>query len=84
MLRNWYSKICSTVLWGNNLSEQFKLTCGIRQGSVLSPILFAVYIDDVLSTLSQYGCKINGISYGSFMFADDLICFHRLSQTFKP
>ena len=40
---------------------------------MLSPILFSIYVDNILANLSEYGCKINGVSFGSFMYADDLI-----------
>ena len=69
----WYSKSSCVVKWGNCLSESFNLLCGIRQGGVLSPALFAVYVDDILKKLNSYGCKLFGLCAGSFMFADDLI-----------
>ena len=74
VLLNWYSKIFSSVRWGCARSEEFKISCGVRQGGILSPTLFCIYVDNMLSKLlSNYGCTMNGISYGSFMYADDLI-----------
>ena len=73
VLINWYSKLSSSVRWGSARSDEFKISCGVRQGGVLSPTLFCIYVDNILSKLSMYGCRMNGISYGSFMYADDLI-----------
>ena len=73
MLLNWYSKLFSSVRWGCAKSEEFKISCGVRQGGVLSPALFCTYVDNILSKLSKYGCRMKGISYGSFRYADDLI-----------
>ena len=63
----------ASVRWGCARSEEFKISCGVRQGGVLSPTLFFIYVDNILPKLSNYGCTMNGISYGSFMYADDLI-----------
>lgn len=73
MLRNWYGKLYSSIAWGNLLSDQFRVSCGVRQGGILSPVLFTIYVDSILRRLSPYGCRINGFSCGSFMYADDLI-----------
>jgi len=48
--------------WGKNLSEPFHVTNGIRQREVLSPYLFAVYLDD-LSTELKKQCVILVKSY---------------------
>ena len=42
----WFS-IGTCVKWGTYFSHSFKLLCGVRQGGILSPYLFAVYIDSV-------------------------------------
>ena len=73
VLQNWFSKSFSVIKWNNILSEPFQVKAGIRQGGVLSPILFSVYVDNVLLKLSNYGCFMHGLNFGSFMFADDLV-----------
>ena len=56
-------------------SSSFSLTNGTRQGSVLSPMLFSVYLDDLLGELRslQLGCHIGGVWYGACGYADDLV-----------
>ena len=56
-------------------SELFSLTNGTRQGSVLSPLLFSVYLDDLLVKLKNMslGCHIKGFWVGACGYADDLI-----------
>jgi len=39
------------VKWGTNYSSPFTVTNGVRQGGVLSPYLFAVYLDELWDAL---------------------------------
>ena len=56
-------------------SATFRLTNGTRQGSVLSPPLFSVYLDDLLVELRDQGvgCHIGGVWVGGAGYADDII-----------
>jgi hypothetical protein len=42
VLHNWYTNSVCRVKWGSLLSAPFALQCGVRQGGVLSPLLFLV------------------------------------------
>ena len=48
LLRNWYSDMQCCVKWNNMIGDAFPILCRIRQGSVLSPYLFPVYVDDLV------------------------------------
>jgi len=74
-LEYWFSICFTCVRWGAKFSGFFKLVCGIRQGGVLSPHLFAVYIDDLIKLIqsSNVGCMIGVISMNIFVYADDII-----------
>ena len=63
------------VKWCSKYSERFSVSNGARQGAVSSAILFAVYIDELLSMLrkSGFGCHIHGDFLGAMIFADDIM-----------
>jgi hypothetical protein len=75
ILISWYFNSFVRVRWMSELSSSFKLNAGVRQGGVLSPVLFALYVNDLLFNLhkSKLGCIIRGLTVNSFMYADDLI-----------
>ena len=43
-LASWYSMQKMQVRWDESLSEPFSVSSGVRQGSVISPHLFAVVV----------------------------------------
>lgn len=62
------------VRWGNVLSDSFTVTNGVRQGGILSPYLFNVYMDELSLELnkSRTGCCIGNSIVNHLMYADDL------------
>ena len=70
-----YTEQEAWVKWGSVKSEKFRISNGTRQGSVLSPTLFAVYLDDLLVELRNHGlgCHMAGLWVGAVAFADDLL-----------
>jgi len=50
---------------------------GFRQGGVLSPYLFAVYLDDLSNELNNVkaGCYVGEVLLNHLMFADDICVF---------
>ena len=66
------SKVCTA--WKGFYSEYFSVSNGIKQGSIASPILFCIYLDELLSRLEKkgIGCWIGSVFYGALAYADDL------------
>ena len=63
------------VKWNSKLSEPFSVKNGVRQGGILSPLLFSLYMDELLSELkdSGIGCHIGNHYFGALGYADDLV-----------
>ena len=63
------------VRWGHKTSESFGVSNGVKQGGVLSPVLFSVYMDGLLNRLknTKVGCYVGQIFVGAMAYADDVI-----------
>ena len=70
------------VKWGKVNSASFNVSNGVRQGGILSPKLFAIYVDDLSHelTLCKSGCYIDDQCMNHVMYADD-ICLMAPSAT---
>ena len=56
------------------ISDYFTITNGVKQGGVLSPVLFSIYWDQLIAQLRHLGmgCYMNGLFTGVFIYADDI------------
>ena len=63
------------VKWKNTKSTNFRMMNGVKQGGVLSPTLFAVYLDRLLRQIHTLGlgCFMGNIYANAFAYADDVI-----------
>ncbi len=75
LLMSWYTKTFSKVKWMESESNFFQTSAGVRQGGILSPFLFAIYIEDVLIELKVQGkgCKVGDTYLGCILYADDIL-----------
>jgi hypothetical protein len=75
LLAVWYVNQKFSIRWCNHVSTPFTVSNGVRQGGILSPRLFTVFVDELSKRLnsSRYGCQILNKSFNHLQYADDAV-----------
>ena len=76
LTKNMYSNIISCVSVNGSISEYFSSTVGVRQGGNLSPLLCALYLNDLEDF--HIGHDVSGVSSSSSQFDNDIVIFIKL------
>ena len=85
VLHSLYMENCMQVKVDDQLSDPFRVGVGLRQGCVLSPMLFSLYINGLIDDLKQKQC---GVASGStqipgLLYADDTSLFGEDAKTLQ-
>ena len=75
IIKSMYTNSQSCLRLGNGLTNPFKLGIGVRQGDVLSPNLFKIFINDLPEYLqsSHDPVQLHNLNLHCLMYADDVI-----------
>ena len=74
LIISWYIGLECRVRWEDHYSDWFAVTAGVRQGGVLSPNFYCIYVDDLIDMLKALGigCYYLGIFAAALFYADDM------------
>ena len=74
IIMTWHDGLMCRVRWGNTYSKWFSNSAGVRQGGVLSPDFYSIYVDKLINILkkSGAGCHIQRIFAAALFYADDM------------
>ena len=75
-IENLYDKAQSAVLFNGSTGEWFRTTVGVRQGCLLTPTLFNIFLERIISEAlgNQEGIvSIGGRLITNFRFANDIV-----------
>jgi hypothetical protein len=76
-LHSTYSSARSTVRIGDHFSKEYKQDQGLRQGSVLSPLLFVLLFSDIVGSVTEgglpAGSTMSPLTIKMQLFVDDTI-----------
>ena len=75
IIRDIYIKDKSCVKIGDKYTMDFNINLGVRQGCVLSPLLFNIFMADLAKSLQglEGKVKVNNIEISSLFWADDIV-----------
>ena len=75
-IENLYDKAQGAVLFNGSTGEWFRITVGVRQGCLLSPTLFNIFLERIMcEALDDHegSVSIGGRLITNFRFADDIV-----------
>lgn len=75
LIRYWYDNQYVKVKYGSTLSEEWRISNGVRQGGVLSGLFFAIYINSLIEKVSKVNssCMLGIARSNIIAYADDVV-----------
>jgi len=70
-----YDNVKAQVKFGDIETDFFDVSDGVKQGCVLSPVLFCIFIHEFTKLLKKHdlGVRIHNVNVGSLFWADDVV-----------
>lgn len=75
LIMNYLRNQTARVVWGREAGGYHLIDEGVRQGGILSPFLFKLYIDSLVTEISsmEVGCRLGFTRMNILSYADDMV-----------
>ena len=73
---NLYTGHFVRITWNGLYSRSFLVENGVKQGTVISPVMLCIYVDKLLCELHEgngIGCFIGKMIFGALVYADNIV-----------
>ena len=75
VIKHLYNKATSAVFFNGSIGDWLRTTVGVRQGCLLSPTLFNMFLERIMTDALEYHegtVSIGGRTITNLRFADDI------------
>ena len=75
VIKDLYNKATSAVLFNSSTGDWFRTTAGVRRGCLLSPTLFNIFLERIMTDAledHEGTVSIGGRTFTNLRFADDI------------
>lgn len=82
ILENMYKEVSFCVSLNDGLTDNFQTNIGVKQGCILSPTLFSLYMNDLIGHFSS-DCEpltLDGKNISCLLYADDIVLLSESSN----
>ena len=83
-VRSLYDKagLRSCIRLNEFVTDSFNISAGVRQGDPLSPTLFSIYVNDLITELNRTGrgVRCGNMNISALFYADDIVVMSETSQ----
>merc|ERR1711994_1087705 len=82
VIKYFYRKTCLKIRINGKFSEEFQSEKGVKQGGVLSPILFSLFINELIMEIkkAEMGIKLKDTLIAILLYADDIVLIAKKKQ----
>ena len=78
IIKDMHSQVKAHVKYVGKFSDTFEITIGLKQGEIISPMLWALFVEDLETYLQNNvdsGISLNEIIIILLLFTDDVVIF---------